>query len=197
MIKLPMKSFYFMRHGETDWNNRHIAMGQSDIPLNERGVEQAYKAADLLKSCRFSAIAVSPLKRARQTADIIAKKFSATITIIEELKECSWGVMEGQHKGDGSWLEKWRKNSVIKEAEIFSSFTKRVMRGLEKALEYPEEPVLVIAHGGVYWDIQEALNLPFVDLPNCIPLYHRPPIHENNPWFVCNVDEEEIYGNNP
>lgn len=197
MTKLPMKSFYFMRHGETDWNSRHIAMGQSDIPLNERGIEQAYKATDLLKSCRFSAIAASPLKRAKQTADIIAKKISSPITIIEELKECSWGVMEGQRKDDGGWIEQWRKDFVIKEAEIFSSFAKRVMRGLGKALEYPEEPVLVIAHGGVYWAIREALNLPFIDLPNCIPLYHRPPIHENSPWFVCNVDEEEIYGNNP
>jgi hypothetical protein len=64
-------------------------------------------------------------------------------------------------------------------------------------IKLPMKSFYFMRHGGVYWAIQEELNLPFVDLPNCAPLYHRPPIHENAPWFVCNVDEEEIYDNNP
>ncbi len=37
-MPLPNKSFYFIRHGETDWNKRHIIMGSIDIPLNDLGI---------------------------------------------------------------------------------------------------------------------------------------------------------------
>ncbi|KJV91271.1 2,3-bisphosphoglycerate-dependent phosphoglycerate mutase [Orientia tsutsugamushi] len=50
MKGLPLKPFYFLRHGETDWNLAHRAMGSQDIPLNDRGVSQGLNAAELLKN---------------------------------------------------------------------------------------------------------------------------------------------------
>lgn len=188
-MTISCKPFYFMRHGETDWNKQHIGMGQQDIPLNEKGLEQAYEAARLLRSVHFLSIATSPLKRAFETAQII-KGVIHSITVIEDLKECSWGVMEGKKKGDGKWLGEWRKDIFIEGAEFYTSFKKRVIRGLHQALSLPG-PVLVVAHGGVYWAIQEALNLPFVDLPNGIPFYHRPPQHPMHPWFIYDIAEQK------
>ncbi len=191
MSNIPKKSFYFLRHGETDWNKNHIAMGQKDIPLNQTGIQQAYRAAELLKNCSFSAIAVSPLKRAKQTAEIIAEKFSVPMIEIEELKECSLGIMEGQLKGYNHWVGAWHNGSIISGAETYSSFTKRAILGIQKALKHHSEPVLIIAHGGIYEVIQRGVNSPFDNLQNCVPIYHRAPSSTNNLWFVYSLDEEE------
>jgi bisphosphoglycerate-dependent phosphoglycerate mutase len=48
MIGLALEPFYFLRHGETDWNLEHRAMGSQDIPLNDRGISQGLNAAELL-----------------------------------------------------------------------------------------------------------------------------------------------------
>ena len=65
---LPLKSFYFIRHGETDWNRQSIIMGQTDIPLDDTGIHQAHQAKDILKTENVSAIYTSPLQRAYETA---------------------------------------------------------------------------------------------------------------------------------
>lgn len=75
-----------MRHGETDWNRQHIYMGQTDIPLNNFGIQQARQAAKLLESVEFASIASSPLMRAIHTAQIITEKVLKPITIIDDLK---------------------------------------------------------------------------------------------------------------
>ena len=45
---LPLNPFYFIRHGETEWNRRNIVMGSQDIPLNELGLQQAHEASQVL-----------------------------------------------------------------------------------------------------------------------------------------------------
>ena len=61
--------FYLVRHGETDWNARQIVQGTTDIPLNERGLEQAARARELMKNIPLDVIYSSPLVRAFRTAD--------------------------------------------------------------------------------------------------------------------------------
>jgi broad specificity phosphatase PhoE len=60
------KSFYFVRHGETDWNKEQKIMGQSDIPLNKKGILQAQTVAEKIQALPIDVIVSSPLKRARQ-----------------------------------------------------------------------------------------------------------------------------------
>ena len=62
---------YFIRHGESAGNARGVYTGQLDVPLTDLGRKQALTARDKLSSVSFDRIYVSPLVRARETADII------------------------------------------------------------------------------------------------------------------------------
>lgn len=86
---------YLIRHGETDWNLQRLLQGSTDIPLNENGLELARVTAQGLKDVPFDRIYTSPLKRARQTAEIL--RGERNIPIIEEprLKEICFGIYEG------------------------------------------------------------------------------------------------------
>ena len=64
---------YLMRHGETEYNRVGRLQGQSDIPLNEFGIQLAEKTAEGLKSVSFDAVFSSPLQRALETARIAEK----------------------------------------------------------------------------------------------------------------------------
>ena len=178
---IPHKPFYFVRHGQTDWNRKNIRMGWTDLPLNDTGVSQAHEIAQVLKNIDIASITVSPLARAVTTAHIISQYTCQPVHIIENLKECGWGIMEGQDKNDRTLLEEWYNDKEIQGAESFSAFTHRIKKGLTSALELPG-PVLIVSHGGVYRAIQEVLLLPPVALSNCSAICHTPPSQPLAPW---------------
>ena len=64
---------YLIRHGETDYNKERKIQGSCDIPLNEYGRELAKVTAEGLKDIPFDVIFTSPLCRARETAEWIAR----------------------------------------------------------------------------------------------------------------------------
>ena len=84
---------YIIRHGQTEMNHRQVLQGRSDYPLNDAGTEQARKAADRLKGVAFDHVFCSPLKRAVQTAKIVAPY--ADMKIDERLIEMDYGPYEG------------------------------------------------------------------------------------------------------
>ena len=59
-MPLPRRAFWYLRHGETDWNARGLSQGNVDIPLNPVGVAQAEQAAGLLRGCGLRAVVSSP-----------------------------------------------------------------------------------------------------------------------------------------
>ena len=69
------KDFYIFRHGETDYNAQKRWQGQGiDIDLNKTGLKQAEDLAEKMQHLGLEIIYSSPLKRARQTAEFVAKK---------------------------------------------------------------------------------------------------------------------------
>lgn len=87
---------YLMRHGETDWNRERRLQGQSDIPLNEFGLELAEKTARGLKEIPFQAAFSSPLQRAYMTAKIIIGDRAVPVITDDRLKEIHFGPNEGE-----------------------------------------------------------------------------------------------------
>lgn len=181
------KSFYFLRHGETEWNRKHIYMGQSDIPLNDVGIKQAHAAAEILKKRNdIHNIISSPLVRALKTAEIISSVIDRPISIIEGFGEASWGIKEGVSKLDSSWVDIWRSGGYVDGVEPCAKFIERVKLALETVFAAVPSNVLIVAHGGVYWAIEQILSLAKEEevfhLKNCIPIWVAPDSNNILKW---------------
>lgn len=175
------KEFYFIRHGQTDWNLDQRAQGQTDIALNDQGKRDVQRAAQTAASFNFRTICSSPLSRAIETAEAIRNVTGGNIKIIDELIECSWGEREGDVKA--AWFENWKKGiEVPKGAETYPEFLDRALGAINKALSNPG-PVLIVAHGGIYWAVQvHATRNTDQALPNATIVKHTPP-SERHPWW--------------
>ncbi len=91
---------FIARHAETDWNRARRVQGVSDISLNARGRAQAEAFADRLASEKLEAIYASPLARARETAEAIARRHGLPVQIIPGLSEFHQGELEGRYLKD-------------------------------------------------------------------------------------------------
>jgi broad specificity phosphatase PhoE len=174
--------FFYLRHGETDWNRAHRAQGHSDIPLNATGIAQAQAAVVPLLGCGIATICTSPLARARVTAEIVNRQLARPLIVIDALKECGLGVHEGRSRGD--WFQAWRRGDTPDGAEPYEAFITRALAGINQALAQPG-PVLIVSHAGVYWAIQCHGRLdPNELLPNCRPVRHDPPSPAVPGWIA-------------
>ena len=86
---------YLIRHGETDWNSVRKLQGQTDIRLNDYGIELAKLTAEGLKDVDFDLIYSSPLIRAVETAQIIKGDRELEIHTDDRIKEINFGECEG------------------------------------------------------------------------------------------------------
>ncbi len=85
-LTLTRVAFWYLRHGETDWNAQGISQGNVDIPLNAVGLAQARAAAPLLRNRGIATIVASPLSRARVTAEIVAETLGLPVRIDPDLR---------------------------------------------------------------------------------------------------------------
>ena len=83
------------RHGQTAWNIEGRFQGQTDIPLDETGQQQAERAARLLAALRPDVIISSDLSRALATAAPLARLTGLTVTSDKDLRERHGGAWEG------------------------------------------------------------------------------------------------------
>ncbi|NKB76507.1 MAG: 3-dehydroquinate synthase [Gammaproteobacteria bacterium] len=96
-----MNTLLLVRHGESEWNKIGRIQGQQDTPLTANGVNQAHAVADRLRAMlntKTVRIYSSPLSRAQQTAEIIAKKLSinlADIQVEQRLNDFNLGEISG------------------------------------------------------------------------------------------------------
>jgi broad specificity phosphatase PhoE len=174
--------FIFLRHGETDWNREHRLQGQVDVPLNSRGIAQAHDAKERLRGRTIATICSSPLGRAHETARIVNEVLRRPLVLIDELMECNLTGWQGVVGGD--WYEAWVGGAVPAGGESYEAFLDRSLAGINKALAHPG-PVLIVAHGGVYWAVQR--HATYDDeryFPNGVPVHHDPPSRERPTWLT-------------
>lgn len=175
--------FWYLRHGETDWNRQGLSQGNVDIPLNELGIAQAKQAAERLRGRGITTIVASPLSRARVTAEIVAETLGVAVTVEPELREVSWGVHEGQPLAE--WFHGWIEGHTTPEgAESFATLRQRTVVGLNRAVRRPPA-VLVVAHGGVFRALRSAMKLELSGRTrNCVPMWCEPPRAPGEAWAV-------------
>jgi probable phosphoglycerate mutase len=177
---LSARAFYYLRHGETDWNRERRIQGTSDIALNARGIAQAEAARDALRGVAIATICVSPLARARETARIVNQALERPIVVIESLRECSFGRYEGTV--DPAWFTAWRGGAQSDGVEPYEAFIARALAAINQALA-EQGPVLIVGHAGVYWAVQRHGGLdPSRFLPNGVPVRHEPPTAGSPSW---------------
>jgi len=181
--------FWFLRHGETDWNAQNLSQGNVDIPLNENGLAQAKAAAVMLRGKGIRAIVASPLSRARITAEIAAAEIGLPVEIDPGLIECAYGVMEGKPMTE--WFTAWVEGRETPAgAESFTDLTIRAVAGINRATSRPG-PVLVVAHGAVFRGVRAAMgHEPNVRTRNAVPIWCAPPAPagDSAPWSVAYAD---------
>ena len=139
-----MTRLYIVRHGETDWNKKRRVQGHSDIPLNEYGIHLAKETAEGLKDTRFDVAYTSPLKRARQTAQIILGERKIPLYEEERVKEMGFGEYEGlccagQNKDEKSeeLIQSWSLATTndLKDLEDRFDKTTQSVDDLEKSFK--------------------------------------------------------------
>lgn len=144
-----------VRHGETDWNRDNRFQGHADPPLNEAGREQAHALAAELSTQTFAAAYTSPLRRAAETAAILAGALQLQAVADESLMEVDVGSWSGLTRtevearfteGFARWLE---YGHGWDDGETYDELGARVVSGLvDISARHPGGDVLAVTHGG-------------------------------------------------
>jgi len=153
--------FILVRHGTTEWVDSYILHGITDIPLNQKGLDQARQAADALAGIKANHLYTSPLTRCVQTADIIAERLGVQPILLEGLKELDFGYWEGRPFRDHSmqdynvfyrFVDKYLRQIIRSlTGESHKKFKRRVLQALGYMLdENPHGTVLVVGHSAVF-----------------------------------------------
>lgn len=156
--KKPAKLIVLIRHGQTTFNVEGRLPGQlPGVPLTEEGRRQAHQAAVALAQLPLSAVVASPLERARETAEIIARGFGVTVQLDARLMDTDVGQWSGQKiedvaKNDPAWKEFLARPTEPPEGvENLAVVQQRAVTAVEQVREDPRAGnfVAVVAHADI------------------------------------------------
>lgn len=166
---------YVVRHGETEWNTKHLVQGISDIPLTENGINEAKKLQELVSNLDIDVCISSPLTRARQTAQIITNN-KLPVNIDDRIIERDWGMNKGALIDSVDTIDCWDVilNTKVQNIECIQDFMYRVSDFIEDIkVRFKDKKVLVVAHSAVLRVIHYMLgkipedgDLSKIDIPN-------------------------------
>jgi probable phosphoglycerate mutase len=149
---------YLARHGETEWNALGKLQGANDVPLNDRGREQAKALGIALASEGIVRLAASDLARAKETLEIAAASLgpidlARDLVLDPDLRERSFGPFEGLTRDECAvrfpdhWSA-WQTSNVVPPG---GEHTPLVIARMKRALHRHFDrggPMLVVSHGG-------------------------------------------------
>jgi broad specificity phosphatase PhoE len=151
---------YLLRHGENPANlSKQFSNRQVDFPLTEKGVIQAQQTADYLSRQNIRDIYSSPLRRAAQTATIIADRLGLDVEVNESFREIDVGALEGRPATAAAWalhnqiINAWydgAHETAFPKGENYDALWARYYGGLLAAISgRSDEQILVVGHGGI------------------------------------------------
>lgn len=205
---------YLVRHGETDWNKVRKLQGQVDIPLNEFGRELAKETKKGLADIPFAVCYTSPLKRAKETAELILEGRDVPIIEDKRIMEMAFGVYEGKCCSREGWelpddFQKFFDDPAAYKApeggENFADLKRRLSSFLSELYEkeeYKDSNILITTHGAAlagilhvireeplekYWGIgvQKNCAVSQVEVKNKVPRI----ISENVVYYKAKVED--------
>lgn len=190
-----MVTIFLLRHGETAYNadgNRYC--GRTDIDLTEKGILQAQRMRRLLERYDFDAVFCSPLKRAKQTAEIVSGREPSTILADPRLIEVDFGEWEGMRPSEfqeknpqswNNWLADPTKHRAGNTGETAEEVVSRLKMFYHELLEkYVGKTVLIVGHNGI--------NRLFMAAELGMPLRnYRKIIQENSALTLLTLSKEE------
>jgi len=150
-----MTKIYLIRHGQTDWNKDKIFRGRADVPLNDRGRKEAQALARHLESIEADACYSSPLGRALETAEALARPHSLEINIEDGVIDVDYGRWQGlsdkqARKKFPETYERWQTrphHTKFPGGESLAMVRRRSMASLERIrAKHPDGTVFVVAH---------------------------------------------------
>ena len=155
---------YVARHGQTQWNAENKVCGRTDLPLTELGLQQAQILADNAQGKGIEMIVVSPMIRARQTAQAVADRYNIPMVVDERLIEQNFGIYEGVDRGNADfWAGKRRFCYKHPGGESMMQMAQRVYNRIDDIRRnYSDKNVLVVCHGGVC----RVIRTYFMDMEN-------------------------------
>ena len=150
-----MTTILLARHGETDWNREGRFQGHADPPLNEAGRAQAADLSLALAAEELAAVYTSPLRRAAETAAVVAAAHGLEPVPVEALREVDVGSWQGLRRAEVErrfpeqftrWLD---YGQGWEDGESYDEMGRRVVAALlELATARAGERILVVTHGG-------------------------------------------------
>ncbi|MBU1055061.1 MAG: alpha-ribazole phosphatase [Proteobacteria bacterium] len=148
---------FLIRHGEIECKGKERFIGQTDVPLNENGIQQAMSWQKVFSEKILERIYCSNLSRTRLTAQIICGKQSLKICEMPALREINLGELENYSFRDvyEKFPEKWRNRGedifFYRPAmgESFSDLYNRVIPVFEKIASNAKNDILIVSHAGV------------------------------------------------
>ncbi|MBX4216140.1 class I tRNA ligase family protein, partial [Candidatus Parcubacteria bacterium] len=160
MAKKSGNRYFVMRHGEALSNLHGVidSYGDPKNHLTEKGKQQAKASVGKLRSSNITRILTSPLLRARETAEIVAKELSLPSDSVvmeprfiefDHGKEAQGGA--AQSKGTDA-SEQDRLHAHIDGSESLASVRRRVLEAMADAEKrYSGENILIVTHGSPMW----------------------------------------------
>jgi len=160
-----------LRHGESEGNAQGRMQGRRDYPLSALGREQAAHAATFIRASglTLSAVYCSPLKRAFETASIVAEAGVRPHPVIDDdLPEIGAGLLEGLNEAEIRLAHPEFMARPLRETGDFEAYggesnadvqlrLTRLLARLEARHRAAEERVLLVGHGGFHYQLVKAL----------------------------------------
>ncbi|MEW5721334.1 MAG: histidine phosphatase family protein [Chloroflexota bacterium] len=150
-----MTTLVLIRHGQTDWNVEGRWQGQTDLPLNDRGRQEAQRVAQDLGAFEFAALYSSDLRRALETAQIIGAALGLAVTPERRLREINLGVWQGMLSTDiraryPDAFRQWHTSPLTvhpPDGEDITALAARVIQAVNEIItRHPGQRIGIVAH---------------------------------------------------